>query len=50
MASEFAIETKQLCHTFGTGAVGVRVLHNVELQIKRGEVVILMGPSGSGTR
>lgn len=48
MASEFAIETKQLCHTFGTGAVGVRVLHNVELEIKRGEVVILMGPSGSG--
>ncbi len=26
----------------------MRVLHNVDLNIKRGEVVILMGPSGSG--
>lgn len=48
MVSEFAIETDQLCHTFGAGAVGVKVLDNVNLAIRRGEVVILMGPSGSG--
>ncbi len=48
MVSEIAIEAKQLCHTFGTGAAGVKVLNNVEFSINRGEVVILMGPSGSG--
>lgn len=48
MVSPIAIETRKLCHTFGSGNVGVRVLHNVDLNINRGEIVVLMGPSGSG--
>ncbi len=43
-----AIETNQLCHSFGLGSTAVRVLHDVQLTVRRGEVVILMGPSGSG--
>jgi putative ABC transport system ATP-binding protein len=46
--SLLAIETNQLRHSFGHGSTAVRVLHNVELTVRRGEVVILMGPSGSG--
>ncbi len=42
------IVTRGLCHTFGSGATQVRVLHHLDLTIHRGEVVILMGPSGSG--
>lgn len=48
MTSDLAISTEDLCHTFGEGGVGVKVLYDVELNIRRGEVVILMGPSGSG--
>ncbi len=48
MKNESAITTKDLCHTFGEGPLAVKVLHNVNLDIKRGELVILMGPSGSG--
>jgi putative ABC transport system ATP-binding protein len=46
--SLLAIETNQLRHSFGHGSTAVRVLHDVELTVRRGEVVILMGPSGSG--
>lgn len=42
------IRTDGLNHSFGTGSTQVRVLHEVQLDIRRGEVVILMGPSGSG--
>ncbi|MEM7311977.1 MAG: ATP-binding cassette domain-containing protein [Planctomycetota bacterium] len=43
-----AIDVSGLCHTFGEGAASVRVLHDVDFQIQRGEFVVLMGPSGSG--
>lgn len=46
--SSLAIETNQLRHSFGHGSTTVRVLHDVQLNVRRGEVVILMGPSGSG--
>jgi putative ABC transport system ATP-binding protein len=48
MQGTMAVETNQLCHTFGADSVAVRVLDRVDLKIMRGEVVILMGPSGSG--
>lgn len=48
MADQLAILTSELSHTFGSGQASVKVLHDVDLEIRRGEVVILMGPSGSG--
>lgn len=48
MTESLAIETHGLYHAFGEGETQVRVLHDVDLSVRRGEVVILMGPSGSG--
>ncbi|MGE0607744.1 MAG: ATP-binding cassette domain-containing protein [Pirellulales bacterium] len=42
------IVARGLSHSFGMGATRVRVLHQLDLTIRRGEVVMLMGPSGSG--
>lgn len=45
---EVTIRTRGLCHTFGSGEAAREVLHDVELEIRSGELIILMGPSGSG--
>jgi putative ABC transport system ATP-binding protein len=37
-----------LCKTYGEGQTLVRALHDVDLDIPRGEFVVLLGPSGSG--
>ena len=34
--------------TFGEGTVQVRAIRGVDLEVARGEVVLIMGPSGSG--
>jgi len=33
---------------YGSGAIAVRALHQVDLEVRHGEVLLLMGPSGSG--
>jgi putative ABC transport system ATP-binding protein len=43
-----AIETRGLSKTYGTGAVAVNVVMQVDLQIHEGQVIGLFGPSGSG--
>ena len=43
-----AVEVAGLSHVYGTGATAKQVLFDVDLQIARGEIVILMGPSGCG--
>jgi putative ABC transport system ATP-binding protein len=37
-----------LSKTYRTGEVEVRALHDVDLDIARGEFIVLLGPSGSG--
>ena len=39
---------RDLCKTYQTGEVQVRALHDVNLDIVRGEFIVLLGASGSG--
>ncbi len=42
------IIVRQLNHSYGTGSAKVQTLFDINLQIARGKLTILMGPSGSG--
>lgn len=46
--TDVAVEVKDLDRTFGSGENAVRVLRQLNLTVKRGELVALYGPSGSG--
>ncbi len=43
-----AVRVQRLTHHYGSGAARRRILCDVDLEIGRGEIVILTGPSGSG--
>jgi polar amino acid transport system ATP-binding protein len=43
-ASDLLIEARGLCKSFGD----LQVLRNIDLDVRRGEVVVIIGPSGSG--
>ena len=43
-----AISAHGLGKTFGEGSVAVTAVHDIDLEVARGEVVLIMGPSGSG--
>jgi putative ABC transport system ATP-binding protein len=45
---EAALVARDLAKTFGQGELAVTAVHDVDLDVARGEVVLLMGPSGSG--
>lgn len=44
----FAIKAERLEKTFGKGDVEVRAVRGIDLEVRPGEVVLIMGPSGSG--
>ena len=48
MAGETSISVKGLNHHFGTGEARKQAIWDVNLDIARGKLTILMGPSGSG--
>lgn len=43
-----AIVTESLNHYFGTGILRKQVLSDINLEIKRGEIAVVVGQSGSG--
>ena len=45
---EIVIEVSQLNHYFGKGNLKKQVLFDINLQIGKGEIVLMTGPSGSG--
>lgn len=42
------IETQALTKTFGTNGVAVHALRGIDMTVRRGEFLALIGPSGSG--
>jgi len=47
-AERFAVRVRHLNHYFGEGELKKQVLFDNNLEVSRGEIVIMTGPSGSG--
>ncbi|MEA5505530.1 DevA family ABC transporter ATP-binding protein [Halotia wernerae UHCC 0503] len=48
MTNKPVISIRDINHSFGKGSLRKQVLHNINLDIYPGEIVIMTGPSGSG--
>ncbi len=47
-AEETILEVSGVSKVFGSGATAVRAVNGVDLTVRRGEIVLIMGPSGAG--
>jgi NitT/TauT family transport system ATP-binding protein len=47
-AGDVLLEVRAVSHYYGEPERGIRVLENVNLEIRAGELIALLGPSGSG--
>ena len=47
--SDIVLELQNVSRIFGEGDAQVKALDNVSLSIRRGEFVLIVGSSGSGT-
>jgi putative ABC transport system ATP-binding protein len=47
-ADDVLVRAERVTRTFGRAALAVPVLHGVSLEVRAGELALLMGPSGSG--
>lgn len=45
---DFVVQAKEVHKSYGSGELQVHVLRGVSLDVKRGEMVAIMGPSGGG--
>jgi putative ABC transport system ATP-binding protein len=45
---ELAVTCKNVTKTYGEGSTAVEALRGIDLEVQKGELLMLMGPSGSG--
>lgn len=48
LGAQLAVRVRKLNHVFGSGQTAKQVLFDFDLDVSRGEIVLLMGPSGCG--
>jgi len=48
MTNDIAIEARNICKTYDNGVIKVEALKNINMTVKKGEMVAVMGPSGCG--
>ena len=48
--NKIMIELKNICKSFVLGGEEIKALDNVNFNVKKGEFVSIIGPSGSGKR
>ena len=48
MSNDIILQTQGLRRVYEQGGQSLSVLHNIDVQVKAGEIVALVGPSGSG--
>ena len=47
-AGPILVRARQVSKTFRTGTIEAEALHDVSIELRAGELTLLMGPSGSG--